>query len=217
VLVVLSACWSSSESEGGSGAAGVTGAAAGGGGGSSGSTDGAAGATGDGSAGFSGAGGVAGTSGVPCDFAQDFTFTLPEGGGFRYFGYLRKQHSSSVDLFMMRMGSDVSVGCSAPFSACGTPDAIDASEIVADIAAADVQLALRTSPFPVYGERSASSDPTFRFMDLKGGPSGGFSVIAGHQCPIATATCEPTPAGVTRLMTDLTAFVSAASPLCTWR
>jgi hypothetical protein len=168
-------------------------------------------------AGSGGAAGVAGGGGVPCTFPQDYSFALPDAGEFRYFGYLRKRSSSSVDLYRMRTGSDVATGCSAPFSACGTPDTIDASDMVADIATADVQLALRTSPRPVYGDRSASSNPTFTFMDLKGGASGGFSVIVGHECPIATATCEPTPAGVTRLVTDLTAFVSAALPGCTFQ
>lgn len=148
---------------------------------------------------------------VPCVFAEDYSFRLPDPDGT--LGFLSTQNSSSLVFVRMRPGSDVAVRCSAPLPARDTPNAVDASDIIADIADGDVQLALATAPRPFYGDSAASGAPTFTFMETTGG--GGFSVVVGHECPTATATCEPTPMGVARLVNDVNAAVSAALSLCT--
>lgn len=144
---------------------------------------------------------------VPCLFSQDAAFTMPSGlqGAF-----LRMQ--SAVGLTNILAGSDLRRSCGAPLPTCDSPTAVDASDINADIADADVQRALTTAPRPIYGDRSASGGSHFTFSAA----SGGFSVVVGHECPMATPTCEPAPAGVARLLADVNTVVSTAlnDPSC---
>jgi hypothetical protein len=156
-------------------------------------------------------GGTSGQGGATCMFGQEYSFTIPNGTR----GYFYRMQAS-VALTRIRPGSDVGNSCSVPLPTCNSPTTIDASDIIADIADAEVQLALSTAPRPVYGDRSASSAPTFSFGDTTGAASGGFSVLVGHECSTATATCEPTPAGVARLVADVNTVVSAAllDPSC---
>jgi hypothetical protein len=118
---------------------------------------------------------------------------------------------SAVGLTYIPAGSDLGRSCGAPLPTCDSPT-VDVSDINADIADADVQRALMTAPRPIYGDRSASGGSAFTF----GAASGGFSVVVGHECPMATPTCEPTPAGVARLVADVNTVVSTAlrDPSC---
>jgi hypothetical protein len=122
---------------------------------------------------------------------------------------------SDVGLNRVLPGSDVGVSCSVPLPACHASSAVDASDINTDIADTEVQGALATAPRPVYGDGSVSGS-TFTFGDTTGAATGGFSVIVGHECPTATATCDPTPVGIGRLVADVNSVVSAAlaDPSC---
>jgi hypothetical protein len=157
----------------------------------------------------SGNGGSGGSAGA-CTFAQQYDFMLPNGTRGLFY-----RMQSTVGLNRTLAGSDVAVSCSVPLPACNSPTAVDASDIIADIADPDVQRALTTAPRPVYGDRSVSAS-TFSFDDTTGAATGGFSVIVGHECTTATATCEPTPVGVARLVTDVNSVVSTAlaDPSC---
>jgi hypothetical protein len=131
-------------------------------------------------------------------------------------GYFSHTQPSNVGLVRIPVGTDIGNSCTVPLPVCNSPTAVDASDIIADIADVDVQRAFTMAPPPVYGDRSASSASTFSFSETTGAVSGAFSVVVGHECTTATATCVPTPAGVARLVADVNTVVSTAlaDPSC---
>ncbi len=148
---------------------------------------------------------------VPCTTGKDYYFSMPSGQA----GYFYRPGTGVNLVFPSLSGSDVGRSCTVPFPACDSPGIFDVSDLNADIADADVQRALMAVPAPVYGDR-ATGAPTFSFRDETGTASSGFSVVVGHECATATPTCDTTPAGVQRLVADITSVVSAAlaDPLC---
>jgi hypothetical protein len=142
-----------------------------------------------------------------CAFDQSYAFVLPDGkvGGF----YPR----DTVTIVRIPPGSDVGMNCSVQLPDCGGT-AIDTSDLLTDIADPAVQQALTAVPGPVFGDRSATGAPTFSFAI--GITGGGFSILVGFECASATATCDPTPPGVSRLMTDVETAVTTAlaDPSC---
>lgn len=88
--------------------------------------------------------------------------------------------------------------CTPMLPACGSPDKIDISDIVADLADPDVQAALAALAPPTFGavlpDRGA-----FRMRDAQ---SHGFTVEAGL-CAGRALPCTDPPTGINRLVGDL--------------
>ncbi len=155
-----------------------------------------------------GSGGMGGMDGgLTCALDENYSFTLPDGKlGFFY------RPGDGVSLVRFNSGSDQGISCGVQLPTCGSPSGIDTSDLFADLTDADVQQALTTLPPSVFGDRSLTSRPVFQF----GSDTGGFSVVVGFECATSTSTCDATPAGVRRLVTDVNTVVTAAlaDPAC---
>src|SRR5262249_53765373 len=102
------------------------------------------------------------------------------------------------------------VSCAPVLPACNGP-AIDVADIVHDLAAADVQSALGMSSPPTYGTDPRPVDGVI-FQLLR---ADGHGFLAGGDCQ-GSATCQPVPPGVARLVSDLQALdqQQLADPSC---
>jgi hypothetical protein len=137
---------------------------------------------------------------VPCALTQDYHFSIAADRSGAFF-----LPGNTVFLSRPNPGSDTGATCSAPLPRCDTPNAVDTSDLYADIADADVQNAFMMSPAPIYGDQAASPE-RFRFSSN----GSGFTVVVGFDCPTPTSTCVPIPSGIRRLTDDVLAVVAHA-------
>jgi len=92
--------------------------------------------------------------------------------------------------------------CEPALPACNSADAIDLSDILRDLADADVQAALKEPKAPLFGKDLRPVDGTvFSFAAASGG---GF--LVGSASCLGGELCPPIPAGITKLVADLRAL-----------
>jgi hypothetical protein len=102
--------------------------------------------------------------------------------------------------------------CKPVLPVCGLPDQITVENIGADLADPDVKPALAAPPYTTYGAVKWPSDAWFIAEDGGAGP-----IMVGLPCIDADAGhCQPVPAGLGRLNTDLQALAAtgAAQAAC---
>ena len=98
--------------------------------------------------------------------------------------------------------------CSPPLPACGASGVVSLANIIADLAASDVQAAFKSGTTPLYGVDSRPMDGTVYSVSLV---SGG-AILVGGVCSSSGSTgCVAIPAGVQRLVDDLRSLATAAT------
>lgn len=145
-------------------------------------------------------------AGVPatgCAFAQRYEYG-PIGGNGLYvpLAVLTPPASYSYTRMASQRADAADVSCAPALPACKSASVIDVADIVADLAAADVQHALMQTTPPSYGRDDRPVDGTmFQFLGQDG-----HGFLVGGACATTDATCVPPPEGVARLVADLRAL-----------
>jgi hypothetical protein len=124
-----------------------------------------------------------GNDGGMVPFVDQVTLTPPSG-------YLYTRSPIRTD--------PVDLSCAPPLPACADTARLDASDIMRDIANADVQAALAAAAPPLYGHDSRPVDGVvFRFTRADG-----HGFLAGDPCRTTDPQCE-LPPGIEALVQDL--------------
>ncbi len=151
--------------------------------------------------------------------ALDATYTFgPNGGLVAYIDSATLTPPGSYRYTRTAAGSGIAapvpaaMTCAPAMPACRTDGEIDVADIMADLGAADVQLALSAAQPPLYGGDSRPVDG--QVFEVK--RSSGGSFLVGNDCPPTSSSCRPIPAGVAKLVADLRALneQQLADPSC---
>ena len=138
--------------------------------------------------------------------------SIPTTLVFGYYG-LEGRDSNVLDMsgtltITLAVGS-----CSWTLPPCGTPCAVTARTIAADLADPDVQAGFAASSTPFYGVDSTSADGVDYSIERADGRT---IQVGGACCLVSGMPCQPVPTGVRRLVQDLNSVVwaAAADPAC---
>ncbi len=179
-------------------------------------TDAAASADGGGDASLEASGDAAATD-VTVDAAPacalDATYVFGGDGGL----VVQRDESrltppASYERVRQTVTTDATLSCAPTLPSCGDATRIDASDIVRDLADAEVQAALSAPTPPVYGFDTRPGDGViFKFQRADGR---GF--FAGADCDAGSFCHGAVPAGIARLEADLKALDTQqlADPSC---
>jgi hypothetical protein len=127
---------------------------------------------------------------------------------FGYYGGLDGQNTNVLDM-SGTLTITLSVGsCSWSLPSCGTPCAVTAATVAADLADADVQAAFAASSRSLYGISMVPQDGADYIVTLGNGRT---IQVGGSCCLAPEMPCQPIPTGVRRLVQDLQSLVSAAA------
>ena len=200
---------------GGSAGAGGKGGGGNGGGGNGGtSATGGKGGNGGGGNGGTGSGGAGGAGGQLGACTFDTTYSMSEGGGL--VGLTRTMklippstYSATRINFLSDAGAVAS--CTPALPACHDATLIDVSDVEVALEHPDVKAVFASTTPAIYGNLGVADAPSFGVARPDGH---GFS--EGLSCTIASATCNPTPAGVRALIALLKALNTQqlADPTC---
>jgi len=143
-----------------------------------------------------------------CSFDPGYVLAMPDGTGVQLYP------PRKLILIRASPSGDTGMSCSVELPACADPSAGDACDLTGDLADPDVQDALMADALVAYGEQAFTGTGSFFFGYERTGST--VSIAVGHECAMATPTCNPTPPGVGHFFADMKAIVASvlADPAC---